>query len=207
MKPMPKVIRRMYRQHEPHVMRDTNEAGLELIRRAEGFRANWYRCPAGVWTIGYGVTAATGITRRKYPGPITKEKAEKLLVKVLDRAYEPVIEGLVEVPLTDNQFSALASFVFNVGPSAFADSTLLKKLNRWEYRAAADQLLRWVYATVDGKKTKMRGLKKRRKAERALFLERSSREVMIEIDRITPASVSTAEIGSGFLDRIRSKIL
>ena len=77
----------------------------------------------------------------------------------------------VKVPLTDNQLSALVSFVYNVGIGAFASSTLLRKLNARDYVGAANELLRWDKGTVNGKKVVLRGLTIRRAKERAVFLK------------------------------------
>jgi hypothetical protein len=74
---------------------------------------------------------------------------------------------VVKVPLTQNQFDALVSLVYNIGQTAFSNSTLLKKLNAKDYQGAADQFLRW---NKGGGKV-MKGLVRRREAERALFLE------------------------------------
>ncbi|EDV9112271.1 lysozyme, partial [Salmonella enterica subsp. enterica] len=82
------------------------------------------------------------------------------------RQVESCISERVTVALNQNQFDALVSFVFNVGRQAFSDSTLLKKLNEGNYRAAADQFTRWVY---DNDKF-VQGLYNRRVAERDLFL-------------------------------------
>lgn len=113
------------------------------------------------WTIGYGHTGADvyeGLT-------ITLAQAETLLERDL-RTSEGYVNSLVKVGLTQNQFDALVSFVYNVGGGAFKDSTLLRLLNAGDYTGAADQLLRWNKA--QGKV--MAGLIKRRQKERELFL-------------------------------------
>lgn len=137
-----------------------NDKGLELIKRFEGCRLTAYRCPAGVWTIGY------GHTQDVKPGmAITKYDAERFLRQDI-RRFEEGVTALVKVPLTSNQFSALVSFAFNVGVSALKSSTLLKKLNRGDLNGAANEFLRWNKA--GGKE--LEGLTKRREAERNLFL-------------------------------------
>jgi lysozyme len=82
------------------------------------------------------------------------------------KTTEVKITQLVKVPVTQNQFSALCSFVYNVGSGAFQRSTARMKLNRSDYDGCADEFLRWKYA---GKKA-IPGLLRRRKAERELFL-------------------------------------
>lgn len=137
----------------------TSQKGLDLIKSFEGLRLSAYKCPADVWTIGYGTTAGVK------PGQtITKERAEELLREDVAR-FDGYIEALVRVPLTQGQWDALSSFVYNLGPGALEKSTLLRLLNAGDYSGAAAQFDRWVYAS--GKK--LSGLVKRRAAERALF--------------------------------------
>jgi lysozyme len=95
---------------------------------------------------------------------ITADQAEQLLADDL-RLYEKVVSNLVQVPLNDNQFAALVSFVFNVGQRGFETSTLLKLLNRGWYEQVPAQLTRWnrVQGEVLG------GLSRRRAAEAALW--------------------------------------
>jgi len=76
----------------------------------------------------------------------------------------------VKVALTQNQFDALVSFVYNLGVEAFRTSTLLRKLNNADYRGAAAEFKRWKNATVNGKLTELAGLVRRRKSEEQLFL-------------------------------------
>lgn len=137
-----------------------NKAGLELIKSFERLKLEAYICPAGVWTIGY------GHTRNVEEGSIiTEPEAEKLLLEDLQDA-ESAVNSAVTVRLNANQFSALVSFVFNVGSGAFFDSTLLKMLNDSDHQEAADQLLRWDKAGEQ----KLLGLTRRRQMERRLFL-------------------------------------
>jgi lysozyme len=134
--------------------------GLELIKQSEGVFLQAYRCPANVLTIGYGHTAGV------QPGDvITAEQADTFLQ---EDVAEPVraVNRLVTVPLTQNQFDALVSFVFNLGIGNFRTSTLLKKLNAGDYTGAAEEFPRWVRA--GGKQ--LPGLIKRRDAEKSLFL-------------------------------------
>lgn len=133
--------------------------GLELIKRHEGLRLKAYRCPGGKWTIGYGHTKDV---RRGMV--IARVHADRFLKEDVQDAEEAV-NRLVEVPLTQGQFDALASFVFNLGVGAFSRSTLLKKLNAGDHRGAAGEFERWVYSN----KRRLLGLVVRREDERALF--------------------------------------
>lgn len=137
-----------------------NQAGINLIKKFEGFRPEAYLCPAGVWTIGYGFTESV-----KEGDRITLAEAETRLEMELSR-FEACIDQSVRVSLTLNQFSALVSFVFNIGCTAFKKSTLLKKLNAGDEALASREILRWNKA--NGKE--LPGLTKRRNAEFHLFL-------------------------------------
>ncbi|MFG6076976.1 lysozyme [Erwinia sp. OPT-41] len=134
--------------------------GIELIKRFEGLQLTAYRCSAGVLTIGY------GHTRGVKPGDtITGRQADAYLREDLQVA-ELVVNTNVRVKMTQGQFDALVSFVFNVGAGNFVRSTLLKKMNAGDYAGAAEQFGRWINA--DGKP--LAGLRRRRDAERELFL-------------------------------------
>lgn len=147
-----------------HSVQRTNCAGIALIKRFEGCRLEAYQDSVGVWTIGYGITSATGF--KVYKGQkITQEQADELLLKHLT-TYERAVARNVRVPLTDNQFAALVSFTYNLGEGALKSSTLLKKLNKGDYQGASKEFGKWVKA--GGKKLK--GLVDRREAERQLFL-------------------------------------
>ncbi|MCM8732708.1 muraminidase [Azospirillum sp. TSH7] len=139
------------------------QAAVDLVKHFEGLYLNAYLCPAGVPTIGYGHTAGV-----KMGQTITAEQADAFLASDLTEAAGRV-DGLVKVALNDDQRGALSSFVFNLGAGSLQSSTLLKLLNAGDYAGAADQFGRWVYATVNGKPTKLAGLVARRAAEEALF--------------------------------------
>jgi lysozyme len=131
-----------------------------LVREFEGCRLQAYLCPAGLATIGVGHTGGVKIGDR-----CTVQQADVWLGEDLEDAAASVAT-LVRVPLTQGQFDALTSFVFNLGHKRLAESTLLILLNKGNYKAAADQFSRWVY----GGGQKLPGLVKRRAAEAALFL-------------------------------------
>ncbi len=135
------------------------DRAAELIMQFEGCQLKAYKCPAGVWTIGYGSTKNV-----KEGMVITEHEAFARLMNDMQEAGNAV-EKLVTVPLNDNQFAALVSFVFNVGSGAFRNSTMLKMINSKQYLVAAEQFGRWNKA---GKQV-LPGLTRRRAAERALF--------------------------------------
>ena len=111
-----------------------------------------YRCPANILTIGYGHTKGVKKNMR-----LTTQEAEDLLRQDM-KIYEADVKRLVDVPLTQYQFDALVSFVFNLGSGAFGGSTLLKKLNAGDYSAVPAQLMRWNKARVGGKLQPLTGL-------------------------------------------------
>lgn len=140
-----------------------SEQGRRLIQGFEACRLQAYPCSARVWTIGYGHTDGV-----KPGDQITLAQADAWLAEDI-AAAEKAVNTWVTVPLSQGQFDALCSFVFNIGRTAFASSVLLKKLNGGDVVRAADEFLRWVHA---GPKA-LKGLKRRRAEERALFLPSS----------------------------------
>lgn len=144
-----------------------SDAGLSLIRTFEGLSTKAYKCPAEVWTIGYGHTAGV-----KANDTITAHGAEKLLLRDL-RGYEQAVNSLTsKIKLSQCQFDALVCFAFNVGVGSLAASTLLKKFLAGDIQGAADEFLRWNKAKSPetGEKIEVKGLTLRRQAERRLFL-------------------------------------
>jgi len=136
---------------------------VELVKKYEGYSAFPYLCPAGYPTVGYGHVVLKG---DNFQYPLSEEFAEQLLSKDLAKT-EMLISPMIEVDVHPYMLDALISFSFNVGAFAFRASTLRKKLNNSEWYDCADQFLRWVYAGYK----KLNGLKRRRQAERELFLE------------------------------------
>lgn len=138
----------------------TSHKGIDLIKRFEGLRLKAYKCPAGVWTIGYGHT-----NNVRPDDIITEQEALELLLIDL-KQFEGAINQLVLKTLNQSQYDACISFVFNVGIGNFKKSTLLKKLNAGDFIGASNEFPKWVYA----KKKKLAGLVRRRQAEKELFL-------------------------------------
>ena len=141
------------------ILMKLGERGTEILKYFEGCKLTAYQDSVGVWTIGYGHTKGVynGMT-------ITQEEAEQMLLTELEE-YEGYIENMVTVPLTQNQFDALLVWIYNLGPTNFRNSTLLKELNAGNYNAAGQEITRWNKA---GGKV-LAGLVKRREAEAELF--------------------------------------
>lgn len=145
---------------------------IDLITEFEGFSSKPYLCPAGVLTIGYGHTA--GVREGQH---ISEEGARQLLMSDLLKLQEEIATH-IKVPVSLGQFSALMSFAYNLGVSALAGSTLLKKLNAGKEKEASEEFSRWVKAKVLKKQPNgtfkptyivLGGLVRRRDAERAVF--------------------------------------
>lgn len=148
---------------------EISDNGLAKIKKDEGFRAKAYRDPGSgdqPITIGYGTTRIDG-KAVKLGDTISEPQASGLMKRQIKNIYGAEVTKKVKVDLTQNEYDALVSFTYNVGVGNFRASTLLKKINQKDYIAAADQFLRWDKA--DGQV--MRGLTKRRKEERELFLK------------------------------------
>jgi len=142
-------------------------AGIALIKKWEGWYPKAYKDPVGVWTIGWGTTGAEAVPGRK----ITKKQGEEFLYRDL-KDEEATVRSLVKVKLTQHQFDALVSFVYNLGAGNFERSTLLKMINRGNFLGAAAQFVRWNKARSrdTGKWMTLKGLTNRRKDEAALFM-------------------------------------
>ena len=136
-----------------------SQEGIALIKKFEGCELEAYKCPAGVWTIGYGHTKDV-----KEGDRINKDEANYLLEEEMIE-YEGYINDMVEVPLEQNQFDALTSWVYNLGSSNLMSSTMLTLLNESKYNEIPQQIKRWNKA---GGKV-LDGLVKRREAEALLF--------------------------------------
>ena len=140
---------------------NVSDDGRKFIETHEGCRLRAYQDGAGVWTIGYGHT--NGV----YMGQvITQDVADQFLKDDL-ATVESAIARLVFVDLNQNQYDAIADFIFNIGGGAFGASTLLRLLNQQDYAGAAEQFGRWVHDAAGNVEP---GLVTRRADEKALFL-------------------------------------
>lgn len=153
-------------------MMHASEHCIALIHEFEGLSTKAYKCPAGVWTIGYGHTK--GI---KEGDTITADAAERLLKSDLEELSINLTRALNadEIVVSQEQFDALCSFAYNLGLNTLIHSTLWSYLRKGKDQAAADEFLKWNKAKdATGKKVELKGLTRRREAERALFLSGSA---------------------------------
>jgi len=140
-----------------------SRTGLELIKKFEGLRLTAYICPAGVWTIGYGHTGPDVYSGLK----ISEDRAEQLLWQDIE-SFEQCINSFVTVKLNQNEYDALVSFTYNIGTTAFINSTLLRLLNEGtDRKVVAEEFKRWVKG---GDGQAIPGLVRRREEEKRLFL-------------------------------------
>jgi lysozyme len=170
--------------------------GLDLIKQWEGFRAKAYRCPAGVWTIGYGHTSMAGKPDVKPGMAISKAEGERILMNDL-RVYEAGVRSAIKVNLTSNQYSACVSLCYNIGVGAFRRSSVARFCNRSQWKNAADAFALWNKA---GGKV-LPGLVRRRAAEAALFLKSSNARdeirPIVDEPKGKPMAMSTTNIAAG----------
>lgn len=143
--------------------------GVELIKRFEGLRKTAYRCPSGVWTIGYGHTAAAGPPVVAGGMEIAAEQAEAILARDL-AGFAAGVKQALTAEVSDAQFSALVSFAYNVGLGQFRGSSVLKAVNAGDMAAVPRRLLLWNRAGGQV----LPGLTRRRAAEAELFLSGAS---------------------------------
>jgi lysozyme len=181
---------------EGHVI---SPAGVRFIGRWEGFRGRLYNDPLGHCTIGFGHLVhrgnCDGSEPDRFKRGITRGRGLKLLRNDI-AGYQSAINDLVQVALNQQQFDALVSFAYNIGTSAFATSTLLRKLNRSDYQSVLSELMRWTNGGLPG-------LVNRRRAEGELFEHGRYVEMDHEDDRQIeneiggPGSSRDAEIAEG----------
>ncbi|MGM7646776.1 lysozyme [Nocardia sp. JW2] len=134
--------------------------GISLVKSHEGVELEAYQDTGGVWTIGYGHTAGV------QPGDqITQEQAEKYLQQDL-ASSEAAVRNLVKVPITQNQFDALVSFTYNVGPGGLENSDVLARLNAGDTAGAQEAFSKFTY---DSQGNQQNGLVRRRQDEANLF--------------------------------------
>jgi lysozyme len=158
-----------------------NQATVDLVKRFEGLELRAYRDPVGILTIGYGYTNRAGFGPGVKTGDVwTEEKAEEMLAEGLKRFGSEITPMFTRKP-TDNQFGAMLSLAYNIGADAFSKSTCLRRFNSGDVEGAAEALT-W-FNKAGGKVLK--GLVRRREAERDLFLS-DSPPITNEGSAITP---------------------
>ncbi len=157
-------------------------AGRAAIRQREGCRLSAYRDSRGIWTIGVGHVDMTPPVVT--PGMrITEAEADAFLAADLT-PVEATINGAVSVPLTQNEFDAMASLGFNIGVGGLRRCTVIGRLNRGDRSGAADAFLLWAHPAE---------LLGRRKAERIQFLTPDAHVVTLS-EEAHPASASQAAV-------------
>ena len=143
-----------------------NKATLDLIKQYEGCKLTAYKDIVGIWTIGYGTTAAAGLGIEPAKGmTITQDRAEDLLRQGVD-AFAAKVDALILAKVNANEFGACVSLAYNIGPGAFSKSTVLRELNAGNKDRAAAAFKMWNKAGGEI----VQGLVNRRNAEVALFL-------------------------------------
>jgi lysozyme len=174
--------------------------GRAKIKQWEALNLVAYLDPVGIWTIGWGHTAGV-----KKGDTITKEQAEQLLdddISVATRAIARYVKPAIIEEMTQNQYDALVSFVFNVGPGGFRSSTLLKKLNKGDFDSVVPEMKQWNKGTIDGKKVVLRGLINRRKVEADLWTTGQatgkfvSSNYVVPVPPVKPEQVTAAGAGT-----------
>lgn len=136
---------------------------IDIIKKYEGCKLSAYKCPAGIWTIGYGTTVYPGGEPVKQGDQITQTKAEALL---LDYVINKIMPNIRDLGLSDNQEAALSSLIYNIGWPAFAKSKCYKAIKAKDWETVFKN---WDWCKGDGKFLK--GLAKRRAEEMFLFFQ------------------------------------
>ena len=139
-----------------------SDEGLDLIKQFEGLVLQTYKCPAGVYTIGYGSTGP-----HVKPEMVITEKKALALLKADVARFEAAVNRLVQVPITQGQYDALVSFSFNCGEAALKRSSLLKLINAGERDPKLIEAKFMLWCKAGGKTNQ--GLRLRRKREANLF--------------------------------------
>lgn len=151
----------------------TNAKGIAILHEFEQCRLKSYKCPAGVWTIGWGNTFYEDGTPVRQGDEITLQRADSLFSIILAQ-FERDVFSLLITNVNENQFSALVCFAYNVGsdidlddiPEGLGDSTLLKLVNRNPNdRRIRDEFKKWIRS----KGKVLNGLIRRRAAEADLY--------------------------------------
>jgi lysozyme len=143
----------------------TSQKGIELIKAFEGCKLKSYKCPASVWTIGYGNTFYLDGSKVLMGQKISQIEADMLMLKLLPK-YEATVIKNIKVILNQNQFDALVSFCWNCGSS----ETLFRLINQ----KSSDELIYqfWTTHYIKGGGKVLAGLVRRRKTEADLFIKK-----------------------------------
>jgi len=148
--------------------------GVAFIASNESFVTHPYQDVRGVWTIGYGTTHyPNGKEVTEHDAPISMSKAMGYLAWHCDTYVLPRLKALVKVQLTQNQFDSICDFCYNEGVTNFANSTLLKLINRGgtDVEGIKAAFMAFNKVRVDGKLERNQGLANRRKKEIELYFK------------------------------------
>ena len=148
----------------------TSQAGLDLIKAFEGFRARSELLPNGRWMVGYG-----HVRRAKKGVRVNKTEAEAILREYDLPPVERFVMRCILAPMTQNEFDALVSLAFNIGPKAFSGSDVVAGMNAGNRLEAAAAFDLWRRAKIGGRVQIVDALVRRRAAEKALFLNAPGR--------------------------------
>ncbi len=144
---------------------EVNKAGKDLIKRFEGCKLKAYKCPAGLWTISWGLTFYPDGTKVKEGDVITQQQAEDYFNAIVDD-FAKKVDALIKSNVSENNFSALVSFAYNVGMGNFQRSTLLRKVNaNPKDKTILAEFKKWTRANGEV----LKGLVRRRDAEAKLY--------------------------------------
>ena len=145
-------------------IKEVSGKALALIKRFEGERLSSYQDQAGIWTIGWGSTYHHDLKRKVQKGDVIDKETALRWLKLDAAGFSDNVKRLVKVPINQNQLDSLTSFSYNVGNSAFANSTLLRKLNQGASKQeVALEFAKWNKVTINGEKVVSNGLVRRRK--------------------------------------------
>ena len=144
---------------------EVNKAGRDLIKKFEGCKLKAYRCPANLWTISWGLTFYPDGTKVKEGDVITQQQAEDYFNAIVDD-FAKKVDALIKSNVSENNFSALVSFAYNVGMGNFQRSTLLRKVNaNPKDPSIRAEFMKWTRANGEV----LKGLVRRRDAEAKLY--------------------------------------
>lgn len=174
--------------HPGNASLELSAEGERHLKAFEGLRLRAYRDPKGILTIGYGTTAASGVPVE--PGmTITREQATEYMRRTVRAIYGAKVKELVRVSLLQGEYDALVGFVYNVGPAAFANSRLLRWLNKGDYASVPAELLRW----CDPKNPAVTaGLLRRRRAEGDMWARAGRRNRASFVGDVAALEIGTA---------------
>ena len=142
-----------------------NKASIDLIKRWEGCKLKSYKCPAGVWTVGYGLTSRAGFIEVGPDTTITQAEADWYLEQVIEK-FLAEIKPAITADINENELGAFTSLAYNIGPTGFRKSSALRHFNAGDKDRVPKSMRMWNKA--GGKVVK--GLVNRREAEVDLFL-------------------------------------